>query len=234
MTQQGARDRHEQDDLPNASGLPDTRTDDHGPGHADAGAAAAGRVPGPLQAVCDAQLHLPRTHLPQPQRAADPLPGHRRHQDRLHARVRLQPGDVGPPRWQACRRRRLRRQDGKGPQRPDARAPRQGAGQSVDQSDANACSFRARPATCRRQAFRASRSRTRNRVSRSAVVARRAEPAADRAPSITVAKVRRVLLGPGLRAEPPADTARSEAQPVFAAASAGGAELPRFAPAPTS
>jgi D-alanyl-D-alanine carboxypeptidase len=65
-----------------------------------------------------------------------------------------------------------------------------------------------------------------------------AKPATAAAPSITLAKVRRVLIGPGPRAEPPADAARPEAQPVFAAASAGGSgsgesgtALPRFVPA---
>jgi D-alanyl-D-alanine carboxypeptidase len=69
-------------------------------------------------------------------------------------------------------------------------------------------------------------------------VAAQVEPAGEPTAAITVAKVRRVLLGPGLRAEPAADTARPDTPPVFATANASGsgsgsrgATLPRFAPA---
>ena len=83
-------------------------------------------------------LHLRRPHLPQPQRPAHPLPGNGRHQDRLHARLRLQPGVLGAPRRQARGRRRFRRQDSTHPQRPHAGAPRRRAREGLDQGDAQA------------------------------------------------------------------------------------------------
>jgi D-alanyl-D-alanine carboxypeptidase len=56
--------------------------------------------------------------------------------------------------------------------------------------------------------------------------AKLAPAGAEPAPAIAVAKVRRVLIGPELRREPPA-----EGTPAFAAAGMGGAALPQFVPA---
>ncbi len=74
-------------------------------------------------------------------------------------------------------------------------------------------------------------------IETSAVVAPAARPAAapahaDSAPSIAVARVHRVLLGPDLRQSAPAvNEAPATPRPVFATAGSADAALPRFAPA---
>jgi D-alanyl-D-alanine carboxypeptidase (penicillin-binding protein 5/6) len=50
------------------------------------------RAPRALPAVRDARLHLQQHQAGQPQHAAGPRPGGRRHEDRLHRRRRLLPG----------------------------------------------------------------------------------------------------------------------------------------------
>ena len=125
--EQGARHRHAEHHLPQRLGPARSRADDDGARHDHARVAPAGRLPAPLPAVLHAHLHLRRQELPQPQHAAGPLSRHRRHQDRLHARLRLQPRDVGAARRQARRRRGIRRRHGARAQRQDAVAAQRGA-----------------------------------------------------------------------------------------------------------
>ena len=61
----------------------------------------------PLFATRD--LHVQRRYLQEPQQAARQLRGHGRPEDRLHPRLGLQPGRLGPARAEARDRRRVRR-----------------------------------------------------------------------------------------------------------------------------
>ena len=93
----------------NASGLPDEDQLTTARDQVD----ARPRHPGPLPALLplfrDAELHLSRPRDAQPQQAARPRRGRRRHQDRLHPRLRLQSGVVGAARQSPHRRRGARR-----------------------------------------------------------------------------------------------------------------------------
>ena len=102
-------------------------------------------------AVLAQVLHLSRRQSPQSQLAAVQLCRHRRHQDRLHARVRIQPRHLGQARRQARRRRRIRRRDGRHAQRAYAQyavpCVRQGVAGQDAQARADAhCPAQAGPA----------------------------------------------------------------------------------------
>ena len=109
MTAEGAPARHVRHHLPQCLGPARRRAGDDRAGHGDPGAAAAGRFSQALSAVCHPHLHLQGRDVPQPQHPALPLRGHRRPEDRLHARLRLQPGGLRAARQEACDRRGVRR-----------------------------------------------------------------------------------------------------------------------------
>ena len=82
----------------NASGLPDDEPDHHGARSVHARPRHPGTLPALLQIFLDPHLHLPRPVDLQPQSPARQGRGRRRHQDRLHQRLRIQSGDVGASR----------------------------------------------------------------------------------------------------------------------------------------
>ena len=118
----------------NASGLPDSRSGDHGARSIDARTRRAGTLPALLQIFLDPHVHLPRPVHRQPQSSAGPRRRCRRHQDRLCQRLRVQPGDVGSPRQSLPRRggdgRQQRRQPRRENARSDQRQDRPGLGQA--------------------------------------------------------------------------------------------------------
>ena len=82
--------------------------------------------------------HLQGRDLPQPQHAALPLRGHRRPEDRLYARLRLQPGGLRAARQEACDRRGVRRRQRILAQCRHAHLPQHGAGEGLQREDAPA------------------------------------------------------------------------------------------------
>ena len=144
-----------------------------------------------------------RRHLQEPQQPARQLRGHGRPEDRLHPRLGVQPGRLGPPRPEARDRRRVRRH-----QRLDARphhahVPQHRPGQGLARQDARAgaCPGR-RPS----QAGAGAQGRRRAEpAARGAPAGSQAgdAPAADEPPQaqtstqpIEVARVRTVLVTP--------------------------------------
>ena len=101
------------------------------PGH------ARPRDPGSLPALLplfrDLELRLSRPRDAQPQQAARPRRGRRRHQDRLHPHVRLQSRVVGAARQPPHRRGRARRRVGRRARRAHARPDRAAHRQRLDQ-----------------------------------------------------------------------------------------------------
>ncbi len=103
--------RHDVDHFPQCVGSAEPRTALDRAGHGHARHAAAGRLPQYYRCF-DALVHVPRKDPQVAQFADARLSRHGRHQNRLYARVGVQPRVVGPGRRQASRGRRVRRQNG--------------------------------------------------------------------------------------------------------------------------
>ena len=121
---QGARARHEPHHLQERLRPAGQRPGHHGarPGHARP--RHPGALPALLQIFLDPLVHLSRPVDRQPQSSARQGRRRRRHQDRLHQRLRLQPRDVGAPRQPLSRRGRHGRQQRGQPRRAHARPDR--------------------------------------------------------------------------------------------------------------
>ena len=151
---QGARPRHEPDGLPQRLGPARSRAAHDGARPHDAGARHPGPLPALLPLLPDPGLQLRRQLLPQPQQAPRPRRGRRRHQDRLHPRLRLQPDDQRQDGRPPHRRRGARRALGfqprpghGGPRRrqPAARLCRRPSGADGRRGSARACSLPSSP-----------------------------------------------------------------------------------------
>ena len=100
----------------NANGLPNDRAGHHRARSGDARPRDPGTLPALLSLLRDLDLRLSRPCDPQSQPPARQCRGRRRHQDRLHPRLRLQSRDLDAPRQPPSGRRGARR-----PQRRFAR-----------------------------------------------------------------------------------------------------------------
>ncbi len=89
----------------NASGLPNDAADHHRARPDHSGALARGPLPALLPVFLDRRVRIRRRDDRQPQPSARPGRRRRRHQDRLHARLRLQPPDLGASRRPVAGRR---------------------------------------------------------------------------------------------------------------------------------
>ena len=105
----------------NASGLPDDEQVTTARDQAILGRAIQERFPRYYKYFSDPLLHVPRPVDRQPQSPARPRRRRRRHQDRLHPRLRLQPRHLGAPRQPLRRRGRARRIERRQPRRAHAR-----------------------------------------------------------------------------------------------------------------
>ena len=102
---QGARARHEQDHLSQRLGPAQRRTGHHGARSGDARPRDPGSLSALLPLLRNDRVQLSRPVDPQSQSPARQCRRHRRHQDRLHPRLRLQPRDLDAPRQPPSRRR---------------------------------------------------------------------------------------------------------------------------------
>ena len=125
-------------------------------------------------------VRLPRQDLPHAQHADARLPGHGRHQDRLHEGLRLQRGLVGARRQQASGRGRVRRRDRARAQRAHAHAPLPQPAEGLDREDTPAEAVLVAPQRDRRRAATGIDRRRRRAVAKPEVQPVAAAGAAER------------------------------------------------------
>ncbi len=123
----------------NAHGLPNTGAAFDGARHGDARHRAARALSAVLFLFLDPLVQIRQAAPRQPQPAARPRQGRRRHQDRLHPRLRLQPRFVGVGRQPPHRRRRHGRPVGAVARQPHGRTDPHLAAEGFGQARRRRC-----------------------------------------------------------------------------------------------